>query len=268
MFKRGTIAAMLVLAAAAATAKNNEFAPYGFIDEMPYAMGQCFNNIIEIDGVAADFELEATFDTVSAIGKQRTYSGDRCAVFLFNDAVVGVMEGYMGTPEKAEWLIKDDGVHLYGPNGTYSAAMEYALSTREHKKVMYLHDIEGSFDDSVNLEVAMTVRHKGYNTVLPQDGFVASGGADFFLAGVKRAVENQYEYGVHSWGADDGEAMDFPRDHPVHQEYLEFYRELGINETFYWFTLESAPASDIHLMSRDEMDGFNLINASFEAAIK
>jgi len=261
-------ALLLGVLSGSVNAKNIEFPPYGYIDEMPYAMGQCFNNIIDVQGNAEDYAIDVSFETVSALGRAGNYSGERCAVFLFKDAVVGAMESYFGTEEKSVWVIKPDGVHMYGPNGTYTAAMHYALSERAHKKVLFLHEIEGSFDDDVNLVVTVAIRHQGYNTVLPSGGTVASGGADFFLGGVKRAIQDKFEYGVHSWGGPDGEGSSFPREHHVHEQYIQFYRELGIDVSFYWFTLESASADDIHLMTRSEMDDFNLVNATFDSAVK
>ena len=34
---------------------------------------------------------------------------------------------------------------------------------------------------------------------------------------------------------------------------------MGIPADFYWFTLEAAPADDIHWMSRDEMETYAVV---------
>ena len=151
-----------------------------------------------------------------------------------------------------------------------TAAMHYALMQREHKKVLYLHDIEGSFDDDVNLKAAIEIHNQGYNTVLPNGGEVASGGSDFFLAGVKRAIQGDYKYGVHSWGGgdDDVKAIDLPKNHEEHDKYLSFYKEVGIDSAFYWYTIESAPEEGMHWMSVSEMDKFKLVNATYQEAIE
>lgn len=242
-------------------AKNNEFPPYGFIDDMPYPLGQCFNNIINAKGDYQTYQINISFGKVSANNNQHYYTGARCAVFVFENAIIGAMESPFGTAEQTLWKIKDDGVHLYGANGTYTAAMHYALMQIAHKKVFYLHDVKGSFDDNVNMYVATVVRKQGYDTVLPDNAIVASGGADFFLAGVKRAAVGKYEFGIHSWGGQNEQGRDFPKDHPAHHQYLNFYDDLKINEAFYWFTLQMAPVNSMYYMNKLEMNKFGLINA-------
>jgi hypothetical protein len=34
---------------------------------------------------------------------------------------------------------------------------------------------------------------------------------------------------------------------------LNYYKVVGIPQAFYWCTLEAAPASDIHIMTEDEI---------------
>lgn len=91
-------------------------------------------------------------------------------------------------------------------------------------------------------------------TYLPAQGEIASGGTDLFLAGVRRIVERGARIGVHSWsidGADTGDTL--ARDHPEHEVYLSYYRDVGIAEDFYWYTLQAAPPEDIHWMTEEEM---------------
>ena len=52
------------------------------------------------------------------------------------------------------------------------------------------------------------VRNRGIATHLPADGEIASGGVDFFLAGVKRTAEAGAKIGVHSWADDDYEGRE------------------------------------------------------------
>ena len=249
-------------------AKNNNFGFYGFIDEMPYAVGQCFNNITKINGKIDEYKIKITFDKVSAIGKTKI-SKPRCGVFVFNDGIVGAMENYFGEKSKFTWFIKPDGIHIYGESGTYTGAMQFALSKLKHKKVFYLHEIQGSFDDDVNLYATIAIRQQGYNTVLPNGGKIYSGGVDFFLAGKKRAIENEnFEFGVHSWDGSSGEGRELPKDHPEHQMFLETMRELDITTDFYWYTLEVAPASGMHLMNLDEIKKFKIVNSTYKNATK
>ncbi len=128
----------------------------------------------------------------------------------------------------------------------------------EHPEVetIRMEDVPGSIDDEANLRAARWVRRFGLTTVVPAGGMVASGGTDFFLAGERRLVEGGARLGVHSWAGMEGEGADVEEDHPEHQKYLDYYAEMGIPAEFYWYTLEAAPADDIHWMTEEEIERF------------
>lgn len=118
-------------------------------------------------------------------------------------------------------------------------------------------DVPGSGDDEANLEASRLIREAGLNTHLNANGFVASGGVDFYLAGTERTFDEGAEFGVHSWATSDGvEGKDLDMDDPEHSLYLGYYDEIGISADFYWFTLEAAPAADIHIMTNAELDAY------------
>jgi len=120
--------------------------------------------------------------------------------------------------------------------------------------------VPGSMNDESNLEAARLIREAGLSTHVPDDGEIASGGVDFFCAGVTRTAEGGALFGVHSWAAGGGlEGGDLPTDDPQHSLYLDFYNEMGIPSEFYWFTLEAASADSIHWMARDELDDYGLL---------
>ena len=125
-------------------------------------------------------------------------------------------------------------------------------------RTLVLQTIDGSVDDEANLELARMVRRAGFTTIVPSDGMVASGGTDLFLAGVDRILEEGACVGVHSWGDGFIDGSSLPRTSSSHRPYLEYYRLMEIPEEFYWFTLKSASASDIHWMDRSEADGFGI----------
>lgn len=122
-----------------------------------------------------------------------------------------------------------------------------------------LQDVPGSRNDDANLEAARAVRDAGLATHVPADGVIASGGVDFFCAGGTRTVEAGARLGVHSWSAGGGvQGGDLPQSDPRHGLYLSFYEEMGIPESFYWFTLEAAPAEGVHWMTPDELRTYGL----------
>ena len=114
----------------------------------------------------------------------------------------------------------------------------------------------GTGDDEANLALARMVRSAGISTYVPDGGSVRSGGVELFLAGAKRSAAPTAEFAVHSWRDEDGyEASDFAANDPVHQEYIRFYRDMGLSEaearSFYAMT-NTAPHDDaLYLNSRD-----------------
>jgi ATP-dependent protease ClpP protease subunit len=117
-------------------------------------------------------------------------------------------------------------------------------------------DCPGTGDDEANLTLARMVRSAGIATNVPDGGSVRSGGVELFLAGTKRSAAPTAEFAVHSWRDEDGlEADDFADSDPVNQEYVAYYREIGMSEAkakaFYAMT-NSAPHDDaLYLKTRD-----------------
>jgi len=120
-------------------------------------------------------------------------------------------------------------------------------------RTLVLTSVPGSVDDETNLALGRTLRGGGMTTYVPREALVASGGTDLLLAGARRIVEYGAHVGVHSWAFGPVSGNELPRDDPQHSFYLDYYRDLGIPEAFYWFTLEAAAPDSIHWMTEDEM---------------
>ena len=103
------------------------------------------------------------------------------------------------------------------------------------------------------------IRKRKINTYLPENGMVASGGTDMFLAGTKRGVHPTARLGVHSWSDGEKGGDQYPEDHPDHKKYLEYYKEMKIPTDFYWYTLKAAPAEGIHWMTPSEIEKYQII---------
>lgn len=129
-------------------------------------------------------------------------------------------------------------------------------------KNIIMENVPGSIDDIANLEASRIVRKYGLNTYVPSYGMIASGGTDFFCAGVERKIDDGAEIGVHSWAGDGvKDASNLPKDHPEHEKYIDYYKEMGIPEDFYWFTIQAANANEIYIMSKEELTKYKLIQA-------
>ncbi|WP_170419028.1 alpha/beta hydrolase [Ruegeria atlantica] len=141
---------------------------------------------------------------------------------------------------------------------TTLSAFEEITAANPGIKTLVLQNIEGSVDDDANVVFSRVVRAEGFDTVVPSDGLVASGGTDLFLAGNRRTLEPGACVGVHSWGGGGYVAANLPEDHPEHDRYLNYFEDIGVDPAFYWFTLDAAPEDGMHWMSAEEANRFNL----------
>lgn len=132
-------------------------------------------------------------------------------------------------------------------------------------KKISIKECDGSDDDETNLKLSARVHQLNISTHLQKNGLIASGGVDFFLAGVKRTKGDNTKIGVHAWASNGGsvEATDFPPGHANHLPYINYYVSIGFTqqqaEDFYYFTINAAPASSIHWMTDAEIQKYNIL---------
>lgn len=126
-----------------------------------------------------------------------------------------------------------------------------------------IKNCDGSSDDETNLKLSVLVHQKKINTHLMKDGLIASGGVDFFLAGIKRTKDANTRVGVHSWAGGGQVATDFPVGHAEHQKYINYYVSVGFTqkqaEDFYYFTINAASAENVHWMTDAEIATYNIL---------
>ncbi len=216
--------------------------------------GQLFADFSCFDKLAEEFlaEPNKNLDTscVSAIAGIKYDDGD----------------GSEGAENTANFTFKDnddssDTVYMKGVIGSDTlTVMQSLFNNYPQIKTIVMQNVPGSMDDDINLLASMEIRNRGIATHIPADGMVASGGTDMFLAGLKRTIESGAKLGVHSWSDDSGKAaLDYPRDHQEHVKYLDYYKAIGINTDFYWYTLEAAPADNIHWMKEQEISQYGVL---------
>jgi hypothetical protein len=125
-----------------------------------------------------------------------------------------------------------------------------------------MEEVPGTMDDVACQEAALLIHRHQFHTELAPGGEAASGGTDFFLAGWRRKIGAGARLGVHSWAEYDAlgerEGGDLPRDAPEHESYLEFFRAIGIDPEFYFFTLEAADAYGMHYLTAEELVRFGV----------
>lgn len=162
-------------------------------------------------------------------------------------------------------IIAPDTVEMTGTVDSYTPALfRQMLSQYPGIKRIEMLDCDGSVDEAANLNLARMIRRAGISTHVPAHGSVRSGAVELFLAGISRTAHPDAEFIVHSWMDEDGrEANDYPASDPVHAEYLDYYREMGVSaptaKAFYALT-NSVPFSDQLRLSRSDMARFQLVH--------
>ncbi len=159
----------------------------------------------------------------------------------------------------AEFTIRGDIAYMTGCiNGTTPAKVLELIFEHPNVKTIEMIHVPGSIDDVANLRASQYIHKFGINTRLNPNSIIASGGTDFFLAGKERRVALGAKIGVHSWGGGAKAATSLSKKHKAHKKYLNYYKTVGIAEEFYWYTLKSATANDIHYMSAEEIERYKI----------
>ena len=161
-------------------------------------------------------------------------------------------------------VINDSTVEMNGEiNSNTLADFNRLIQNYPNIKLINTKEVPGSSDDQVNLQVSKRVFDLGIATHLMDNGEIASGGVDFFIAGVKRTIGANTKIGVHSWSDGSQDATAFPVGHANHLPYINYYISVGFTqqqaENFYYFTINAAPASSIHWMTEAEIIQYGLI---------
>ncbi len=158
-------------------------------------------------------------------------------------------------------VLDDSRAALVDVTDTASPA-QFSAMLRDYPALATLELVEcpGTDDDRANFRLGRMIRERGIATHVPDGGSVRSGAVELFLAGASRRIDDGAEFAVHSWMDESGrEARDFAADAAVHDPYLAYYREMGMDaghaERFYAMT-NSVGFTDAKWMDADEMRGW------------
>jgi len=194
---------------------------------------------------------DCTIDTLGYASFLQTITPDENATFQFHvSGTFAVAYGLIGstTPSVVQDLINN----------------HPAVTT------IIMHTGPGSENDDANLEASMLIYNHGYKMYLPDNGFIASGAVDMFLAGSIRVVDATYDpVGVHSWSDGVNDATYYPVGHVYHQPYIDYYMNIGFtqqeSEDFYYYTINAAPAAGVYWMTDAEIDQYKIRTCRYSA---
>ena len=161
------------------------------------------------------------------------------------------------------YVSNDTTVIMDGDMGTkIDDHFENLISSYPNIRLIIMEDCPGSRDDEEMFKAALSMRSYNINTHLPQSGRIQSGAVDFYLSGIKRTREQDSKIGVHAWSDGSSSATDYPNNHQEHQLYINFYKDIGYSqqdaEDLYFFIINAAAPEDIHWMSNQEIDQYNI----------
>lgn len=139
------------------------------------------------------------------------------------------------------------------------ARFDAVIAANPGIRTLVLQDVPGSTDDDALFALGYRVRKLGLATHVTATSEVHSGGVDLFIAGVRRTMEPGARFGVHSWTDGVSEATDYPTTSLQHFKSRKYVRKMLGDESFYWFTINAAPADGIHLLSPREIRRFGLL---------
>jgi hypothetical protein len=133
---------------------------------------------------------------------------------------------------------------------------------RDYPGIATLRFVEcpGTHDDRANLALGRMIRAAGLAAYVPDGGSVRSGAVELVLAGTSLTIDDGATFAVHAWLDEDGyEATDYAADSPMNRRYLNYYREMGMDEaeaaSFYAMT-NSVPFEQARWLSGPEMRGW------------
>ncbi|WP_192891619.1 alpha/beta hydrolase [Vibrio bathopelagicus] len=154
---------------------------------------------------------------------------------------------------------------------TYSQLFDIVkLYQGSEMTLKFTNHIGGSADDDINMYTGRMIHNNNMTTIVTPTGSVFSGGTDLFAAGNPRVlqradttkvIELNKQVGVHSWAEGDKTAKEFPYTNESHRKQATYFKKVmgdkGID--FYIFTLDSAPASGEHWVTKADSDKYGFI---------
>ncbi len=156
-----------------------------------------------------------------------------------------------------------DRAWLYGSinTGSYELVQDYLVAHPQTTTFVF-HDMPGSSDDQTALRIADLIRTSGLETYMPADARIESGAVMVFAAGIRRTAACGAAAGVHAWWDTAGySAQDVPPDHPGHAHFIDYYKRMGLPDSYYWFAMNAAPPDGMHTLTPVEMSEYGLLTS-------
>ena len=161
--------------------------------------------------------------------------------------------------EKPTIELKENKAYVNGVLGKrFHKKFKAFVENNPNIKTVVLEKVPGSANDEWNVKTCSLLHNNGMNTVLKPSSEIASGGVDLFISGNSRTIEKGAKIGVHSWSDGKKDGLEYLRKSEEHKIFIDFFDEIKMDTSFYWYTLRAAPANSIHWMTEEEIELYNL----------
>lgn len=125
-------------------------------------------------------------------------------------------------------------------------------------EVIIFEQAPGSLDDVVNYEIGRIISDLNIDTHIADNGIIASGAVDLFLAGRFRTRGFNTAVAVQSWSDSFGnQGSDYPQNSSVHDFYINYYLSIGMGvqlaNDFYFFSINAADSDELYFMDESEI---------------
>jgi len=132
-------------------------------------------------------------------------------------------------------------------------------------EIILFDEAPGSVDDDVNVQIGRRISDLRLDTHIIDNGIIASGALNLFLAGRERTRGFNTSIGVQAWADSDGnEASDFPENSSVHNFYINYYLNIGLRSQlandFYFFTINAADSNNLYFMDENEIEFYEIFS--------
>ena len=190
-----------------------------------------------------------------------------------NDTYTAVQKQYIASLVRA---VEDTSENTYrispwyvvSNNGTYAKLygnIDSTIFTKTQKLINNnpnLDTIEtvyvpGSTDDVENHKAGRLIRNSGIKTKIKKHGFIASGGTDLLMSGFGREIHPESRIWVHAWFSESYPTpRNLPANSPAHNEYLDYFTDMGISADLYRWTLQNTRPGNIHWLTSADISNY------------
>ncbi|WDE14222.1 hypothetical protein [Thalassomonas haliotis] len=229
------------------------------------------NELIFMEGDTSDLEnfestriLQGTAIEVTADNDNYIYTGSAVDTQTQNSYPVRlVFNESLISGGSSTLVLEGERMTISGTLGTQTYIDMQEMLNSQTVTTLVFASVDGSVNDAINMHTGRLIRQAGLTTLMPADGEAYSGGVDLFAAGVERKYQAGGKLGVHSWCCSAGKpANELGEEHEAHGAQLTYFREMMGAEKgpkFYFYTINAAPFSGVHIMSEAELSQYHLV---------